>query len=91
MKGRTDCKPGPSLLISGYDSAIEAVNEAGVIGAREFPTKTLPHMQTGVQPKVVREPWAVRGRPVSVTTDIMPHIRSLGGLRAEVIDLVTGN
>ncbi len=37
MKGRTDFKPGPSLLISGYYSAIEAVKEAGVIWGKGSP------------------------------------------------------
>ena len=42
MKGRTDFKPGPSPLISGYDSAIEAVKEADVIGGGRIPNQTLP-------------------------------------------------
>ena len=43
IKGRTDLKPGPSLLISGYDSAFEAVKGEGVIWRGEFPNQTLPH------------------------------------------------
>ena len=42
LKGRTDFKRGPSLLISGYDSVIEAVKEAGVIEARRAPKPDSP-------------------------------------------------
>ena len=40
MEGRTDYQPGPSLLISGYDSAIEDVNMEGVIGAEKWRIST---------------------------------------------------
>ena len=54
IKGRTDFKPGPSLHISGYDSAIGGVKAAGVMGARVDCSESPPTISAGASKNLGR-------------------------------------